>query len=193
MSMSAAMETRTTAWHPVDQKTLPWKQMGVVAYREWQQTDGRAWWVRREWKFSNNITSFDEWHHDDRHDWIDKNARIQMAPVEATVTIKPSDERMLHEMVGWDWSMVPAEFYEPLRKYVQFGILPEGPLLKAILANDLATALLMREASFAIYVRTMALFMTACLPPECWGSKAKLNEWEQRGGLYRYQRRGAAQ
>lgn len=58
-----ALDTRVTDW--VACKDGPWwptmSHGGYVAYRIWQQFDGRNWFQRHEWKHADGTTACDEW------------------------------------------------------------------------------------------------------------------------------------
>lgn len=56
-------ETRRTDW--IACKDGPWypnlSHGGYVAYRIWQQFDGRNWFQRHEWKHADSTTSLEDW------------------------------------------------------------------------------------------------------------------------------------
>lgn len=86
------------------------------------------------------------------------------------------------KIIDWDWTVVPAEFVDPLRRYVEFGIVP-GPVLTAALSNRLAETILSRSEVEAVNIRRLAMFIAFYLPADAWGSPEKMAEWEERGGM----------
>lgn len=58
-----AEETKVTDWQQC--KDGPWYPSlpggGYVAYRIWEQFDGRRWFQRHEWKFADGSTQLEDW------------------------------------------------------------------------------------------------------------------------------------
>lgn len=92
-------------------------------------------------------------------------------------------KQLATSVAAWDWTRVPVEFVDPLRRYVEYGIVPEGKLLTAVLANQLAEALLYYDEMYAFYVRRLIVFIRHYLPAQSWGSAEKMARWEEAGGL----------
>lgn len=96
------------------------------------------------------------------------------------------NERLMIE--AWDWTRILVEFHDPLRRYVEFGIVPEGRILTAVLANQLSEALLHYDESYASHVRRLVVFIRHYLPAQSWGCAENVAGWEEQGGFYRCKR-----
>lgn len=88
-------------------------------------------------------------------------------------------------IAAWDWTRVQIEFHDPLRRYVEYGVVPEGALLCAVLANQLAEALLLYDEADAYNIRRLLVFIRHYLPEQAWGSAERMARWEEQGGLFR--------
>lgn len=91
-------------------------------------------------------------------------------------------------IAAWDWTRVEVQFHDPLRRYVEYGVVPDGSLLRAVLANQLAEALLLYDETNAYNIRRLIVFIHHYLPVQAWGSAERIARWEERGGLYRQPR-----
>ena len=92
---------------------------------------------------------------------------------------------VLPGIAGWDWTRVLTEFHDPLRRYVEYGVVPDGSLLRAVLANQLAEALLLYDEADAYNIRRLLVFIRHYFPEQAWGSAERIARWEEQGGLFR--------
>ncbi len=95
-------------------------------------------------------------------------------------------------MSEWDWSKqykdagkaIPMRMMPALQRYVELGNIP-GDFLKSVICNDLKGAVAHADGEnlecLPVYVR----FLYNQCPSDCWGSKAKMKEWHDRGRLLR--------
>jgi hypothetical protein len=105
--------------------------------------------------------------------------------METATGIEQNDMPMTDTIAAWDWTRVLTEFRDPLRRYVEYGIVPEGYLLRSVLANQLAESLLYYDEASANTIRRLLVFIRHYLPAQSWGSPERMARWEEQGGLTR--------
>ena len=76
----------------------------------------------------------------------------------------------------FDYSVIPQEAIETLKRYVDDHIQPGG-FLTAVLENDLTAAVATADLHNIAIIPTYAHYIYNELPMKCWGSKEKVKEW----------------
>lgn len=69
-----------------------------------------------------------------------------------------------------------------LYSFLEFGRTP-GPFLEAILANNLAAAIVASETDEQHLIPNLVKWVLNYLPNEAWGSERKIQAWKRRGGF----------
>ena len=76
----------------------------------------------------------------------------------------------------FDYSVIPQDAIEALKRYVDKHIQPGG-FLTAVLENDLTMAVGLADFHNIGIIPTYAYYVYNELPMKCWGSKEKVKEW----------------
>lgn len=76
----------------------------------------------------------------------------------------------------FDYSVIPQDAIEALKRYVDDHIQPGG-FLTAVLENDLTMAVGVADLHNIEIIPTYVNYVYNELPIKCWGSKEKVKEW----------------
>ncbi len=83
---------------------------------------------------------------------------------------------MITEMEpGIDYDLLPPHLQAGMRRYIEQGI-ETGSFLRAVLENDLEQAFGRADFFGIVHMELIVSFLRA-LPPEAWGSSAKVQAW----------------
>lgn len=88
--------------------------------------------------------------------------------------------------VNWlaaDWGLLPPHMVDPVRRYIEQGLHPGG-FTEAVICNDLAGAFSRADSVNQDRLRNIVAFFWLYAPAECWGSKDKMVNWINKGGLH---------
>jgi hypothetical protein len=78
--------------------------------------------------------------------------------------------------------MVPEHCADGLLNYIENGT-PVGSFLTALLSNDLRETYACADNINSHRVRDYVTFLYNYAPAQCWGSPARVEAWQARGGL----------
>ena len=81
-----------------------------------------------------------------------------------------------------DLSRIPAHMLAPLARYVVFGI-KGGSFLTSLMSNDLQGAVKSADADNLHHLRDWCILVYNTLPIGCSGSRQKVKDWTEQGGL----------
>ena len=87
-------------------------------------------------------------------------------------------------LVYWsvDYSGLPTEYRDMMRRWVEQGDEPESGFLGDVLRNDLSNAVGRADPWQLAHLRTFVSWIYNEPPAGCWGSPAKVDAWMKRGG-----------
>jgi len=81
-----------------------------------------------------------------------------------------------------NYDMLPEHMRGGMQRYIERGILP-GSFLTAVLENNLVLAALRADSTNRHRLLDFAEFLYSEAPSICWGSRASVDRWVERGGL----------
>jgi hypothetical protein len=81
-----------------------------------------------------------------------------------------------------DWSPIPDHLHWSIRHYVDHGRVP-GDFLQGILTNELDKTVDSCASDLFAQVPAILGFLRMHLPQMCWGTGARVADWELYGGL----------
>tara|TARA_R110000744_G_scaffold114766_1_gene214698 strand:+ start:109 stop:369 length:261 start_codon:yes stop_codon:yes gene_type:complete len=70
----------------------------------------------------------------------------------------------------------PVHILDSINRYVEDGLEPGG-FVKAVLSNDLVDALNKADTASLSGLKDILKYCIWKIPPECWGSRAKVDAW----------------
>src|SRR5262249_47636391 len=86
-------------------------------------------------------------------------------------------ERLRNELPGaLSFYHVPAALQGGIVRYMVDGVLPDG-FLQAVLCNNLVQACRQADSANIFRLRDVVDFLTACAPPNSWGSRERVLAW----------------
>ena len=74
----------------------------------------------------------------------------------------------------------PQEIVDTIQAYVEHRLEP-GSFVRAVLENDLCTAVFQAHPLMLPYLRAVCLYVYWEIPGNCWGSKEIVERWLKRG------------
>ena len=82
---------------------------------------------------------------------------------------------------GIDYGLVPAHMLGSIQRYIERGQ-PIGSFLTALLSNDLNLTFGRADEGNRGAIGDWVTFLWNEAPEDCWGSGAKVEAWQARGG-----------
>ena len=81
-----------------------------------------------------------------------------------------------------DYELLPVQYEEGLRKYIEDGVLP-GHFLSAVLKNDLKHAVSSHDKDSYDELKLLVSWCHWEIPGDSYGSAIKVRTWNERGGI----------
>jgi hypothetical protein len=75
-----------------------------------------------------------------------------------------------------NYDLLPTHLQEGMRRYIEHHI-ETGSFLRAVLENDFAHVLSRADPYCVRAIERIAQFLTTEVPPDAWGSPAKVERW----------------
>jgi hypothetical protein len=77
-----------------------------------------------------------------------------------------------------DYLILPVSCREGMRRWIEQGIEP-GSFLCAVIRNELVEAFIAADTYNRTAMGYFCLFLRHEAPPECWGSREKMDAWQR--------------